>query len=53
MHPIYEYRVLFADTEMLVTARDSEEAQERAIEECEDMQGYSTEVVGIIRSQRV
>lgn len=47
-----EYRVIFTDTEIHVMAIDAEDAQERAIEECEQIQGYSTEVVGIIRARR-
>jgi len=53
MKAIYEYRVLFDNAEMLVTARDSEEAQDRAIEEMEDAGQIHGSVVRIIRTQQV
>jgi len=51
MHPsdFSTYRVEFADTEVRVDARDFEEAQELAIEKVEDRQGFTTEIVNIVR----
>jgi hypothetical protein len=53
MKSIYEYRVLFDNAEMLVTASGAEEAQDRAIEEMEDAGQIHGSVVRIIRTQQV
>lgn len=43
------YLVIFSDTETRVEARDAEEAQELAIEKVEGRQGFTTEIVRIVR----
>jgi hypothetical protein len=45
------YIVTFRDTEVRVEARDCEEAQELAIEKVEGRQGFTTEIVRIIRAR--
>lgn len=42
-----EYRVVFEDVEVLVIAKDKEDAQEAAIDQCEAYQGYSTTIKAI------
>lgn len=42
-----EYNVVFEDVEVLVVAKDTEDAQEAAIEQCEAYQGYSTSIKSI------
>lgn len=44
------FLVTFTDTEVVVQARDFEEAQDLAIEKVEGCQGYTTEVVRICRA---
>lgn len=41
--------VVFTDGTVECSAKDREEAQEVAIALCEDVQGYSTEVVSVQR----
>lgn len=45
------YIVTFADTEVRVEARDCDEAQELAIEKVEGRQGFTTEIVRIVRAR--
>lgn len=44
------FLVTFSDTEVVVEARDFEEAQDLAIEKVESHQGFTTEIVRICRS---
>ncbi|WP_155755311.1 hypothetical protein [Burkholderia multivorans] len=49
MNQAAEYVVTFKDIETIVSARDAEEAQDIAIQQVEAAQGYTTEIVRIIR----
>jgi hypothetical protein len=44
------YLITFVDTEVRVEARDFDEAQELAIEKVEGRQGFTTEIVRIVRA---
>lgn len=48
-----KYQVTFEDVEVLVVAKDREDAQEAAIEQCETLQGYSTTIKAIKFVQKV
>ena len=50
---MYEYKVVFEDLEVLVVAKDREEAQEKAIDECDVLQGYVTTILAIKRCHKV
>jgi hypothetical protein len=49
----FPYVVTFVDTETRVDARNSDEAQELAIEKIEGRQGFTTEIVRIVRADRL